>query len=67
MKLSKEDLRRLKALAQTGDRDATIALLDHNISEALEHLVHTATDHRYVQGKLAALTSFRADIVIEST
>lgn len=63
MKLNKEKLRQIKALAQGNDGDAMIALLDHHISSALEILVETTTDHRFIQGKLKALTILRDDIV----
>jgi hypothetical protein len=63
MKLNREDLSKIKVLAQRGDYDSIVALLDHYISETLEVLVETKQDHRFIQGKLRSLSTVRHDIV----
>ena len=63
MKLDRDDLSKIKTLAKRGDYDSIVALLDHHISVNLEILVETQQDHRFIQGKLKALTIVRHDIV----
>lgn len=62
-KLTRDELKRLKALAQRGDYSAIVALLDFRVAQELEKLVNCTDDHRYTQGKLKALSELRDDIV----
>jgi hypothetical protein len=62
-RLTKQELNNIKQLAKSKDWEATVALLNYRISETLENYTVCSSDHRYVQGKLNALTSLMADIV----
>lgn len=63
LKLSREDLLRLKEKCKGGDYEAIAALLHHRIAEEIEKYVGTSSDHRYNQGRIHSLTEFFADIV----
>lgn len=64
-RLNREEISKLKRIAQQKDYDAIVALLDYRLTQVLDTLTETATDHRYIQGKYQALKSFRGDIVRE--
>lgn len=62
-RLSREELRKLKALCKQKNYEAVVALLDYSIAEGIERLIETGGDHRYSQGAIKALRDFRDDIV----
>lgn len=64
MQLKREELKKIKQLAQRGDYNAVVAIVDHHIAVQLDKLVNCTSDHRFVQGNLKALTQVRSDIVI---
>lgn len=64
MKLNRTDKPKIVKMAQSGDYESIVGLLDHYISESLEQCVECTTDHRFVQGKMKALTKLREEIVM---
>ena len=62
-RLSKENLRKLKGMCKEGNYDAIVALLKYHIEEGIEIALKTTGDHRFIQGKVQALSDFYDDIV----
>lgn len=62
-RLTSDELKKLRNLAQQGNAEAIVALLDYRMEEVVEILKVCTSDHRYHQGKFQALKDFRNDIV----
>jgi len=62
-KLTREETLRLQKVAQSKDYEASIAILELHLFDAVDRLIKAPLDHRFIQGEIKALEGLREKIV----